>query len=104
MRTLFKNNYAWLIGFVCIILALALFLNYGFNLNWRADKSWVEAIVLYYIVIFIVAFVGLIRGIKEIKIKVNVLGLFGIILCLLAIFLSIVIGYWMVIAISVSST
>ncbi|MFH0923101.1 MAG: hypothetical protein V1825_00010 [Candidatus Falkowbacteria bacterium] len=104
MNNISKKNYAWLIGFICMVLALALFLNYGFNLNWHIDKSWVGIVSLYYILIFIGAIVGLIRGIKEVKDRINILSILGIILCVLAALVSIFIGYWMVIAIFASTT
>jgi hypothetical protein len=99
-----KKGYAWLIGTICMVLAIVLLLVYGYDLNWRVDKSWVGIIFIYYLIIFAGAILGLVRGIKELKHQNKTLGILGIIISLLAMFSSILIGLWIELSIFVSTT
>ncbi len=99
-----KKNKAWMIGIICIVLAAAVLFLYGFDLNWRIDKSWVTPIFLYYLLILIGAVLGLASGVKELKNQSKTLSVIGIITSILAIVLSILIGLWIELSIFAVST
>ena len=99
-----NKSYSWIIGTICVVLAIAILLLYGFDLSWNADKTWVGPIFLYYFLVTVGAVTGLIRGVREIRKQNKIYGIVGIMVSLLAMAASIIIAFWIEISIFARTT
>jgi hypothetical protein len=88
-----RKKYAWVIGSVCMALAIGSFKIFSLFIGCRADKSWVGSVFFYFIGVSVIGIWGLIKGMLEIKSGGRLAGIVGIVLNIFGIVLALFLGY-----------
>lgn len=104
-----KNKFtSWIMGIVSIALAIFAWTFFMFfipeNISYAIPgESWADVVFFYYLGTIIIAILGLIFGIKELRLSKKI-GLFGIVLSLVALILAIILGLWLELSIFARTT